>query len=892
MSAPRLFLLDAYGLIYRAYYGLINAPRFTAKGLNTSAIYGFCNTLMEVLRKEEPDYIAVCFDPPKGHTFRHDVYPEYKAGRAKQPEDITNAVPYIERILEAFRIPILQVENYEADDLIGTLSCMATKEGLTTYMMTLDKDFGQLVNDHVFMYRPALKGEGFEVRGPEQICERYGLKRPLQVIDILALEGDASDNIPGCPGVGEKTAKTLVAEWDTVENLIDNVASLKGALQRKIQDNAEQIVFSKFLATIKTDVPLPEGFSLSQMKRNEPDLPKLREIFTELEFKTLLSRLPAQAQGPAVVAAPAGELSLFDLPDEPAAAAPAVEMKTVASADLDAALQPILQAEYYAAIPKLSPAETPNFPKLLGLYLAADEANPIYVELPENKADRESLRRLFDALAPTVISHDVKSLMTALHHEGMMLANPYFDTAIADYLLNPETAHTLSHLATRYLSMFQPLDAPTAQLSVLLALRPKLQEALDKEPHLTDLYRDIELPLVRVLAEMEWTGVSIDISELRALSATYSARIAEMEAQAYELAGQKFNVASPAQVGEILFDRLKLDAKAKRTASGSYSTTEKILEKLRPVHPIVDLILKIRRLRKLVSTYLDALPNLVNPATHKIHTTFNQTVTATGRISSTNPNLQNIPIRTEEGREIRRAFVPDDGCLIMSADYSQIELRLIADFSRDPNMVDAFLHDFDIHRATASKIYHLPMDQVTDDQRRNAKTANFGTIYGISAFGLSERLGIPRSEAKELITNYFNTYPDLRSYIDQAIEKARQNGYVETIFHRRRYLPDINSRNAVVRQLAERNAVNAPLQGSAADIIKIAMIAVSKEIHERGLRSQMIVQVHDELLFNIVPDEAETMKELVVRHMENAWKSLIPLSVSVGMGPNWLEAAH
>ena len=908
MDERRLFLLDAYGLIYRAYYGLISAPRFTAKGLNTSAIYGFCSTLMEVLRKENPSHIGVCFDPPGGHTFRHDVYPEYKAGRDKQPEDITNSIPYIKRILEAFRIPIVEVENYEADDVIGTLSCHATASGFTTYMMTLDKDFGQLVNDHVFMYRPALRGEGFEVRGSEQVCERYGIKRPLQVIDILALEGDASDNIPGCPGVGEKTAKTLIGEWGTVENLIDNVESLKGATKRKIEENSKQILFSKFLATIKTDVPLPEGVSVEGMKRNQPDMAALREIFRELEFRTLLGRLE-QLQGETPVAAPvapSAQPSLFDMLDAQPVVTEKIEVKSVSADGISQAIVPFLSVKNFAIVP-YAVGETAMIADFRGFVLAAEGCETVCIKLPTQPDDRAKafaeLTQLFVHEAPMLISHDVKRLMTLLHRNGVVLENEYFDTSIAHYLLDPEASHTLSRMAARYLGhdlADEPLSGAEAdvvqhlgiQAKTVLELQPKLQAELDATPAMTDLYRNIELPLVPVLAEMEWTGVRIDVRELQSLSRAYTARINEMEQEAFRLAGQSFNVASPAQVGEILFDKLKLDPKAKRTSRGAYSTTEKILEKHRADHPVVDLILKIRKLRKLVTTYLEALPNLVNPLTDRIHTTFNQTVTATGRISSTNPNLQNIPIRSDDGREIRRAFIPDDGCMIMSADYSQIELRLIAAFSQDPHMVDDFLHDFDIHRATAAKIYHVPMEEVTENQRRNAKTANFGTIYGISAFGLSERLGIPRSEAKELITNYFNTYTDLQKYIEKSVEKARENGFVETVFHRRRLLPDINSRNAVVRGLAERNAVNAPLQGSAADIIKIAMIAIAKELRERGLRSRMIVQVHDELLFNVVPGEEDALRELVVRLMEGAWKSTIPLRVSVGIGPNWLEAAH
>lgn len=917
----RLFLLDAYALIYRAYYALIRSPRITSGGRNTSAVFGFCNTLDDILRKENPSHIAVCFDPP-GPTFRHEEYPDYKAQRDKQPEDITFAVPVIKRILEAYRIPVVEVERYEADDVIGTLSRMAEREGFETFMMTPDKDYGQLVTDRVRMYRPALRGEGFEIRGPEQVCERYGISSPRQVIDLLALEGDASDNIPGCPGVGEKTARKLIEEWGSVENLIANADKLKGALRKKIEEGAEKIMFSKHLATIRTDVPLPEGLTPDSLVRREPDTEALAEIFRELEFKTLLSRLRSRAaadrpEDPAATAAPqpadaSGMGSLFDLPSPPSARCPAGTYKTAATpAEIDGAVAAISGSSRIALAVNATGEEAMRA-KVEGIALCAAECEAVYIPLPADAPARsaaiEAIRPLFGGEA-LLLSHDMKRDIILLRREGLhILSDNYFDTSVAHYLIDSEAKHALPSVMERYLRL-EPVSLPDPkkwypestlplpeaaerfceEADMVLRLHSPLAAAIAAE-EMEPLLRSIELPMVRVLAEMEWTGVRIAPAELRELSRRYTAEIAALEAEAFELAGERFNIASPSQVGRILFGKLNLDPKAKKTTTGAFSTTEKVLEKHRNDHPLVGLILKIRKLRKLVTTYLDALPALINPATGKIHTTFNQTVTATGRISSTNPNLQNIPIRTDDGREIRRAFIADHGCLFMSADYSQIELRLIADLSADPDMIGAFRAGNDIHRATAAKIYHLPIDEVTDDQRRNAKTANFGIIYGISAFGLSERLGIPRAEAKMLIDGYFATYPGIRQYLDRAVETAREKGYVETICHRKRRLPDINSRNAVVRGYAERNAVNAPLQGSAADIIKIAMVAIHREIGLRSLRSRMIMQVHDELIFNVVPAELPELQEIVTRCMEQAYTNLVPLEVSVGIGQNWLEA--
>ncbi|MCI9055486.1 MAG: DNA polymerase I [Muribaculaceae bacterium] len=917
MEEKKLFLLDAYALIYRAYYALVRSPRVTSTGFNTSAVFGFCNTLEEVLKKEEPGYMAVCFDPAGGHTFRHDAYPDYKAQRDKQPEDITLSIPYIKRILEAYRIPVIEIPGYEADDVIGTLSRRAEAEGFTTYMMTPDKDYGQLVTPKVFMYRPSLRGQGFEIRGPEQVCERYGIDRTSQVIDLLALEGDASDNVPGCPGVGEKTAAKLIKEWGSVENMLDNVSSLKGALKTKIETNAEQIRFSKFLVTIKTDVPL--DINPDSLRRTEPDVDALLKIFNELEFKTMAARFMAKQP---VAQAPAPALgSLFDdydaegvtAEDSPAAElAPSIPTRVVDDPAEVAQLIERACAAAEAGVSVEATGEDAMTAELRGIAVAfGDEA--AYIPMPDFEQERADMLTLiaplFSVPELTLVSHDVKRDMVLMRRVNIMWTARWFDTSVAHYLLSPEMKHDLPTVAFAFLryktadydltaterKKVRPMSPEEAAVgageraALALKLMPLLSSALEKE-ELMKLYDEIESPFIPVLAGMEWEGVRIDVRELHEMSRKLTARLSELEARAYEMAGTAFNVGSPMQVGEVLFERLQIDPKAKKTKRGAWSTTEEVLEKYARQHPIVELILDIRGLRKLLATYVDALPALINPRTGKIHTTFNQIVTATGRISSTNPNLQNIPIRTEDGREIRRAFIADPGCLILSADYSQIELRLIADISGDPDMVEAFNEGKDIHRATAAKIYHLPIEEVTDDQRRRAKTANFGIIYGISAFGLSERLSIPRAEAKELIENYMKTYPRIQSYMQECIDGAREKGFVTTVKGRKRFLPDINSRNAGLRGWAERNAVNAPLQGSAADIIKIAMIDIDREIRRRGLRSRMIIQVHDELIFNVFPDELAELQALVTDRMEHAYSGNVRLEVSSGVGDNWLEA--
>ena len=909
MAGKTLFLLDAYALIYRAYYGMMRSPRITSKGLNTSAIFGFSNTLEEVLKKQHPDYIAVCFDPPHGRTFRHEAYEQYKAQREKQPEDITTAIPYIKRLLEAYRIPMVEVAGFEADDVIGTLAKRAEAEGFTTYMMTLDKDYGQLVSDKVLMFRPALAGQGFEIRDAKAVCERYGIGRPEQVIDLLALEGDASDNIPGCPGIGEKTAIKLISEYGSVENLIDNVDKLKGANRRKVAENVEKIRFSKFLVTIRTDVPVE--VSLEDFKRVEPDNQALVALYAELEFRTKLAAMNAQAAEPKADAPT--QLSLFDDNGEP------VESSDATLKDLNATITLANSDEELRAfaagigervgIAINAPEEEAMRTPLLSVALATDN-EAIVVDIPDFAMAAapifDALREILLDTTITPICHDFKRLTVVLRRFGIDLSErtDYRDTSVAHYLLSPESKHELSAVALAELR-HRTVDydipererrkaAPSAECMAeraLLTLRldSHLMQRLAADG-LADLYNNVELPFLAVLAAMECEGVRIDTAALRSISEKLTARLTELEKQAFEIAGGPFNLNSPAQVGEVLFGRLQIDPKARKNRTGSWQTGEDVLEKYAATQPIVRLILEIRGLRKLLATYVNALPKLINPDTGRIHTTFNQTTTATGRISSTNPNLQNIPVRTDDGREIRRAFIADPGCVVMAADYSQIELRLMAELSADPTMVEAFAHGEDIHRSTAAKIFHEDIANVTADQRRIAKTANFGIIYGISAFGLAERLGIPRAEARSLIDNYMATYSGVQQYIHNQVESARAKGYVQTLFGRKRLLPDINSRNATVRSFAERNAVNAPLQGSAADIIKIAMVNIYREMRAAGLRSRMLIQVHDELVFNVYPDELQQLTELVRTNMVNAYRGRVPLEVSIDTAPNWLEA--
>ena len=919
----KLFLIDAYALIYRSYYAFIKNPRINSKGMNTSAIFGFINSLEDVLKREKPTHVAVAFDPA-GPTFRHEAFEAYKAQREETPEAIRQSVPIIKEIIQAYRIPILEVPRYEADDVIGTVAKQAALEGFEVYMMTPDKDYGQLVADNIFMYRPKFGGD-YETLGVAEVLEKYQLKDVSQVIDLLGLMGDSSDNIPGCPGVGEKTAQKLLAEFGDIENLLAHTDQLKGAQKKKIEENAEQIRFSKFLATIKTDAPIQ--FNAADCVREKPDEARLIEIYTDLEFRTFIDRLTKSDQKQPKKA-PA-EPSLFEIfaPEstDDSKYSTLAELKStphtyhlVDTEEKRVELARFLEGREFFAFDTETDSVEPLTARLVGMSFAVEEFEAWYVPVP---ADKTEATRIVNLFAPalrdprsTKIGQNIKFDILVLRKYGLRVEGPLFDTMIAHYLLNPELRHNMDYLAETYLkyktvhieeligpkgkSQRSMRDVPVAEVAeyaaedadVTLRLRnlftPKIEEA-----GVHELFYTIEMPLIYVLAEMEATGVTLDTAALKQSSVELTATMNQLEREIIELAGKSFNVNSTRQVGEILFDHLKLDDKAKKTKSGGYSTSEEILEKLRPKHPIIGKLLEYRGLKKLLSTYIDALPELIHPETGKIHTSFNQAVTSTGRLSSTNPNLQNIPVRDELGREIRKAFIPDnEDCIFFSADYSQIELRIMAHLSQDPHMIEAFQSGMDIHAATAAKIYGVALDEVTSDMRRKAKTANFGIIYGISVFGLAERLSIPRSESKELIEGYFKTYSRVKEYMDESIETARQNGYVETIFKRKRYLPDIHSRNAVVRGYAERNAINAPIQGSAADIIKLAMVRIYQRFEAEKLKSKMILQVHDELNFNVYKEEAELVKKIVLEEMEKVVPLRVPLIADCGEGQNWLEA--
>lgn len=920
----KLFLLDAYALIYRAYYALIKSPRINSKGFNTSAILGFVNTLEDVLKKENPTHIGIAFDPA-GPTFRHEAYPEYKAQREETPEVIRLSVPIIKDIIRAYRIPILEVPGYEADDVIGTLATEAGKRGITTYMMTPDKDYGQLVGENVFMYRPRHNDKAFEVMGVEEVKNKYAIQSPLQVIDLLGLMGDASDNIPGCPGVGEKTAQKLIAQFGNIENLLAHTDQLKGALRTKVEENRKQIEFSRFLATIKTDVPLP--LDMDALKRESPDEEELRKIFQELEFRTLLERIFKEKPKETPAATPGqGDLFGFFTP-ETTSEPEKTNLATLHTlnynyqlVDNEEKLSQLLQNIVTQSVLSLDTETTSTDPiraELVGMSFSYAENQAFYVPVP---ADRSEAQKIVDRFRPVFenreimkVGQNIKYDMLVLANYGVQLQGPLFDTMVAHYVLQPELRHNMDYLAEIYLN-YQTIhieeligpkgknqgnmrDLPPASVyeyacedaDVTLKLKNKLEKELD-ENNVRKLFEEIEMPLIPVLAYMERNGVRIDTEALKETSRHFTLRMKQIEEEVYQLAGTEFNIASPKQVGEVLFDRLKIVEKAKKTKTGQYVTSEEVLESLRGKHEVVGKILEHRGLKKLLGTYIDALPQLINPETGRIHTSFNQTVTATGRLSSSNPNLQNIPIRNEDGKEIRKAFIPDDGCIFFSADYSQIELRIMAHLSGDPHMIEAFQKGQDIHAATASKIYKVPLEEVTREQRSKAKTANFGIIYGISVFGLAERLNVDRKEAKELIDGYFENYPHVKEYMDESIRIARERGYIETIFKRKRYLPDINSRNAVVRGYAERNAINAPIQGSAADIIKVAMVRIYQRFLKEGIQSKMILQVHDELNFSVLPEEQEKVKQIVIEEMESAYKMKAPLLADSGWGQNWLEA--
>lgn len=951
-TTDKLFLLDAYALIYRAYYAFIKNPRINSKGFNTSAILGFVNTLEEVLKKENPTHIGVAFDPA-GPTFRHEAYEQYKAQREETPEAIRLSVPVIKDIIRAYRIPILEVPGYEADDVIGTLATEAGRQGIATYMMTPDKDYGQLVSDNVFMYRPKHSG-GFEVMGVEEVKAKFDIRSTLQVIDMLGLMGDASDNIPGCPGVGEKTAQKLIAEFDSIENLLEHTDQLKGALKTKVETNREQILFSKFLATIKTDVPV--ALDMHSLVHEEPDEEELRKIFEELEFRTLIDRVlkkgnaaSASSPSPASVSAPdlfAGTLfarpqtdtgSENNAPVQGDLFANSAGNWTGESENSNLARLETLDTDYQLidteekrreiiqkllttkilAIDTETTGTEPMEAELVGMSFSDAENRAYYIPVPANREEAlkivNELRPVYENEKSMKVGQNIKYDMIVLWNYGVCVKGPLFDTMLAHYVLQPELRHNMDYLAEIYLhyrtihidELIGPKgknqksmrDLPPCDVyryacedaDVTLKLKNVLEKEL-KEQGAEHLFHEIEMPLVPVLVHMETNGVRIDTEALKQSSEHFTVRLQEIEKDIYEMAKETFNISSAKQVGKILFDKLRIVEKAKKTKTGQYVTSEEVLQSHRGKHAIIDKILEYRGLKKLLSTYIDSLPQLINPRTGRIHTSFNQAVTATGRLSSSNPNLQNIPIRDEDGKEIRKAFIPDDGCEFFSADYSQIELRIMAHLSGDKNMTDAFCSGHDIHAATAAKIYKQDINRVTANMRRKAKTANFGIIYGISVFGLAERMDVSRQEAKELIEGYFETYPQVKEYMDKSIQVARENGYVETIFRRKRFLPDINSRNAVVRGYAERNAINAPIQGSAADIIKVAMSRIYRRFQSNNLKAKMILQVHDELNFSVPEAEKELVQKIVIEEMEQAYRMLVPLRADCGWGKNWLQA--
>ena len=918
----KMFLLDAYALIYRAYYAFIKNPRINSKGLNTSAIMGFVNTLNEVMTKENPTHLGVAFDP-SGPTFRHIEFPEYKAQREACPEDIKTAVPIIKKILEAYRIPVLEVEGFEADDVIGTLATKAGMSGIETYMLTPDKDYGQLVGNNVYMYRPRHNG-GYEVMGTQEVIEKYGIDNTSQVIDLLGLMGDASDNIPGCPGVGEKTAVKLIKEFGSIESLLLNTDKLKGAQKKKVEENAELIRMSKYLATIKTDVPIELDLDALQVK--DANQQELEKLFEELEFKTFAKRIlkkDKQEQKKQNL-----QLDLFaEFPTEGKEEAEFSSFETIKTTPHEYKLvekeDEIKQLCDYFLTKEILSLDTettslsPIDAELVGLSFSVKENEAFYVPVP---ADQGEARKIVDLLRPVYenekilkVGQNLKYDYEVLMKYGVRLAGKMFDTMLAHYVIQPELRHNMDYLAEIYLNYktihideligpkgknqknmrdLRPQDVyeyAAEDADVTLKLKNKLEGEL-KKYGAEELFYNIEMPLMPVLAEMEMNGVTIDTQSLADTSDVLTKRMEEVEKEIYELAGAPFNIASPRQVGEVLFDKLQIVEKAKKTKTGQYVTNEEVLQSLKGKHKIVEAILEHRGLKKLLGTYIDALPKLINARTGHIHTSFNQATTATGRLSSSDPNLQNIPVRGEEGKEIRKAFIPEPGCLFFSADYSQIELRVMAHLSGDENMIEAFREGHDIHAATAAKIYKEEMENVTRDQRTKAKRANFGIIYGITVFGLAERLEISRDEAKMLIEGYFETFPKVKEYMEKAKEQARNQGYVETQFHRRRYLADINSANATVRGFAERNAINAPIQGTAADIIKVAMIRIYNRFRAEGIRSKMILQVHDELNFSVYPEEKEKVEQIVLEEMQNAFPMQVPLVADCGWGNNWLEA--
>ena len=918
----KLFLFDAYALIYRAYYAFIKNPRINTKGMNTSAVLGFCNTLHEVLAKEKPTYLGVAFDP-HGPTFRSEAYAQYKAQREETPEDIRRSVPVIKEILKAMRIPVLEAEGFEADDVIGTLAKKADREGIRTYMLTPDKDYGQLVGGNVVMYRPR-HGGGYETLDEAGVCQKYGITGTAQVIDLLGLMGDAADNIPGCPGVGEKTAVKLLQQFGSVDALLERTGELKGALKKKVEENAEQIRFSKFLATIRTDVPVE--LDLEKLRVTEPDIAELRRLFTELEFKTLLDKFLNNREN--IKNNANGQLDLFSeittdgqVGEEKSALKTLTDTphtyKLVDTEEDILKLRDFFMTKSFLSLDTETTSTNTIDAELVGLSFSVSENEAFYVPVPADRQQAQNIVNIFKPVyeQPSIlkIGQNIKYDMEVLANYGVELAGEMFDTMLAHYLLQPEQRHNMDDMAETYLGyrtihideLIGPKgkgqksmrDLPPEEVyeyaaedaDVTLKLKNLLEPKL-KEAGVWQLFSEVEMPLVRVLASMERNGVRLDTDSLKETSQILTARMNDIEQEIYRLAGEEFNIASPRQVGEILFGKMKIVEKPKKTKTGQFVTSEEVLQQLRGKSEIVGKILEHRGLKKLLGTYVDALPKLVNPRTGHIHTSFNQTVTATGRLSSSDPNLQNIPVRGEDGKEIRKAFIPEEGCLFFSADYSQIELRVMAHLSGDENMQEAFREGYDIHAATAAKIYHETMDSVTRDQRTRAKRANFGIIYGITVFGLAERLDISRKEAAELIDGYFATFPKVAEYMEQAKAEAREKGYAETLMHRRRYLPDITSHNATVRGFAERNAINAPIQGTAADIIKIAMVRIYDRFKRENIRSKMLLQVHDELNFSVYPDEKERVERIVLEEMQNAYPLDVPLVADCGWGANWLEA--
>ena len=917
----KLFLIDAYALIYRSYYAFIKSPRINSKGLNTSAVMGFCNTLNEVLTKEKPTHIGVAFD--HGKTFRHDAFPEYKAQREETPEDIKLSVPLIKQVLEAMHIPILQVDGFEADDIIGTIATRFGADGIDTFMLTPDKDYGQLIGPNVFMYRPR-HGGGYEILGEKEVGEKYGIPTPAQVIDLLALMGDSADNFPGCPGVGEKTAAKLINQFGSIDNMLQHTDEIKGKLREKVENAVEDIKMSKFLATIRTDVPME--LDLDELKVEQPDETKLRAIFEELEFKTLINKFFNKSE-----VKPKTDNNQLDLfaenttneSDEPKNAkfesikTTQHEYKLVENEDELRQLFDFFITKESVSIDTETTSTDAISAELVGLSFSVEEKKAFYVAVPANYEEALKIVQIFKPLYESdkimKIGQNIKYDYEVLTRYGVTLQGKMFDTMIAHYLIQPELHHNMDYMAEtllgyqtihieellgpkgkkqknmRDLSPTDIYEYAAEDADITLRLKNVLEPRL-KELGVEELFWNIEMPLVRVLADMELNGVCLDTEALQDTSKIFTERMKQYEQEIYKEAGEEFNISSPKQVGEILFGKLQIMDKPKKTKTGQYVTSEEVLQSLESKSPIVRNILNYRGMKKLLSTYIDALPKLINPRTGHIHTSFNQALTATGRLSSSDPNLQNIPVRTDDGKEIRKCFIPEDGCLFFSADYSQIELRIMAHLSEDENMMEAFREGHDIHRATAAKIWHVDIDKVTDAQRKKAKQANFGIIYGITTYGLAQRMDIPNGEAKELIEGYFRTFPKVQAYMEHAKEVARAKGYAETLFHRRRYLADINSRNATVRGFAERNAINAPIQGTEADIIKVAMVRIWERFKKEGIRSKMILQVHDELNFSVFPEEREQVESIVIEEMQNAYPLNVPLIADAGWGKNWLEA--